>query len=193
MLFDNVLYTVSSDNTIKCSEIPIYDEPNKYNKKLNERYYIKKGKILAYGDKLISNSEELFVINKYIKTNIKNNFYTYITPFCDSNFGLIFGIKNIQSDKYYLFEINEKGKLSLLKFENGEYTNLLSTQNKYIQNYCKNNTYKMRVIFNPINGNIITSINDQIIYSTTDKSLNGKKVGFISHGKNIIFKQILSE
>jgi len=51
----------------------------------------------------------------------------------------------------------------------------------------------MKVTFNPSKGNILTSINDQIIYSITDKSLNGKKVGFVSYGKNIVFKQILSE
>ena len=42
MLFNNILYTVSSENTIKYSEIPIYDEPNKYNKRLKEKLCIKK-------------------------------------------------------------------------------------------------------------------------------------------------------
>ena len=54
MLFNNILYTVSSENTIKYSEIPIYDEPNKYNKQLKEKYYIKKGEIISNGDKLAS-------------------------------------------------------------------------------------------------------------------------------------------
>ena len=194
MLFDNILYTVSSDNTIKYSEIPMYEEPNKYNEKLKEKYYIKQGKISTFGDKLISETEKLFVINKYINTNITNNFYTYITPFNNSTYGLIFGIKSfIQSDKYYLFEINEKGNLTLLRYENGKYISLIFTKNKYIENYCRNNTYKMRVIFNPLKGNILTSINDEIIYSTTDKSLNGNKVGFLSYGKNLVFKQILSD
>ena len=31
MLLGNILYTVSSENTIKYSEIPIYAAPNKYN------------------------------------------------------------------------------------------------------------------------------------------------------------------
>ena len=194
MLFNNTLYTVSSENTIKYSEIPIYDDPKKYNQKLKEKYFIKKGKFSTNGDKLISISKKLFVINKYINTNITNNFYTYITPYCKSKFGLIFGIKGfIESDNYYIFQINKKGNLSLLKYENGEYENLILTHNKIIKNYCKNNTYKMKVTFNPSKGNILTSINDQIIYSITDKSLNGKKVGFVSYGKNIVFKQILSE
>ena len=101
---------------------------------------------------------------------------------------MIFGIKSfIQSEKYYLFEINEKGNLTLLKYENGEYINLILTKNNFIENYCRNNTYKMRVIFNPLKGNILASINDKIIYSTTDKSFNGNKVGFISNGKNLVF------
>ena len=73
----------------------MYEEPNKYNEKLKEKYYIKKGKISTFGDKLISESEKLFIINKYINTNITNNFYTYITPFNNSTYGLIFGIKSI--------------------------------------------------------------------------------------------------
>ena len=52
MLFDNILYTVSSDNTIKYSEIPIYDEPYKYNEKLKYKYYIKERTISTYGDKI---------------------------------------------------------------------------------------------------------------------------------------------
>ena len=83
--------------------------------------------------------------------------------------------------------------MTLLKHENGEYENLIFTPNKFIENYCLNNTYKIGVNFNPLKGNIFTSINNKIIYSTTDKSLNGNKVGFISYGKNLVFKQILSE
>ena len=48
MLLYNILYTVSSENTIKYSEIPIYDEPNKYNEKLIENYFIVKGKIITF-------------------------------------------------------------------------------------------------------------------------------------------------
>ena len=146
MLFDNILYTVSSDNKIKYSEIPIYDEPNKYNEKLRGKYYIKKGKISTYGDKLIPESEEIFIINKYIDTNITNKFYTYVTPFNNSTYGLIFGIKSFtQSDKYYFFEINGKGNLTLLKFGNGEYKNLILSSNKFIEKF--NNIWKKYLYF----------------------------------------------
>ena len=194
MLLGNILYTVSSENTIKYSEIPIYEDPKKYNDKLIENYYIKKGKIIAYGDKLISKSNEIFVINKNINTKITNKFYTFITPYCNSSLGLIFGLENfIQTNKYYFFQINEKGNLTLFKHVNGNLENLIVTENKFIENYNKNNTYKMGISFNPQNGNIITSINDELIYSTNDNSLKGNLTGFLSLGKSTVFKQILSE
>ena len=69
----------------------------------------------------------------------------------------------------------------------------MENTNKYIKNYNKNNTYKMKILFNPKNGTIITSINDEIIYSIIDNNLNGNRVGLLSKGKNTIFKQILQE
>ena len=194
MLLGNILYTVSSENTIKYSEIPIYEDPNKYNEKLIENYYIKKGKIIAYGDKLISKSNEIFVINKNIDTKTKNKIYTYITPYCNSSLGLVFGIENYtEADNYYFFQINEIGNLTLLKHIDGNFENLIVNENKFIENYNKNNTYKMGISFNPENGNIITSINDELIFSTIDETLNGSLAGFISLGKNTVFKQIISE
>ena len=193
-LLGNTLYTVSSENTIKYSEIPIYEDPNKYNKQLKENYYVLKGEISTYGDKLISESNEIFVINKNIDTKITNNFYTYVTPFCNSSVGLIFGIDKFElTNDYYYFSINEKGNLTLSKNLKGIYQNLMKEENKHIEHYNINNTYKMSISFNPQNGNIITSINDELIFSTIDTILKGNRVGFISHGKNTVFKQILSE
>lgn len=194
MLLGNILYTVSSENTIKYSEIPTYDDPNKYNEKLMKNYFIKKGNILAYGDKLISRSTEVFVINKNIDTSITHTFYSYVTPFCNSTVGLIFGIENYdQTDKYYLFQINEKGNLTLFLNEDGDFQNLINDDYKYIGNYNSNNTYKMGIYFNPINGNITTYINDELIFSTIDISLKGNRIGVLSKGKNTEFKQIISE
>ena len=194
MLLGNILYTVSSENTIKYSEIPIYEDPNKYNEKLIENYYIKKGKIIAYGDKLISKSNEIFVINKNIDTKTKNKIYTYITPYCNSSLGLAFGIENFtQADNYYFFQINEIGNLTLLKHIDGNFENLIVNESKFIENYNRNNTYKMGISFNPENGNIITYINDELIFSTIDETLKGNLAGFISLGKNTVFKQIISE
>ena len=194
MLLGNILYTVSSENTIKFSEIPIYEDPNKYNEKLKENYYIKKGNISTFGDKIISESKETFIINKYIDTNVSHKFYTYITPYCDSNVSLIFGIENFEiTNNYYLFQINKMGNLTLFKNENGIYQNLILHENKYIEHYNKNNTYKVGVSFNPNNGNIVTSLNDELVFSTIDLSFHGSKIGLISQGKNTIFKQIIIE
>ena len=108
--------------------------------------------------------------------------------------GLIFGLENyIQTNKYYFFRINEKGNLALLKHSDSNFDILIVKENKFIESYNKNNTYKMGISFNHLNGDIITSINDEFIYSTNDKTLKGNLVGFISLGKNTVFKQILSE
>ena len=194
MISNNILYTISSENTIKYSEIPIYEEPHKYNEKLKNDYLIKKGEIVTYGDKIISQSDEIFIINKIINTSISNIFYTYVTPNCDSNFGLIFGIDDFERvEKYYFFQINEKGNLTLLFYNNGRYKKMISNKNKYIENYRPNNTYKMEVYFDPQEGIIITFINGHFIYYIQHMALKGNKVGFISYGKNTIIKQILSE
>lgn len=194
MILGNILYTVSSENTIKYSEIPIYEEPKKYNNKLKQNYYIKEGKIETFGDQIIAKSAHIFIINKKIDTLITNSFYTFVTPNCDSYIGLIFGIKDFMEAKkyYYIFQINEKGNLTLTSVNNGLRKNIIEKQNKYIENYNKNNTYKMEVSFNPKNGSIITKINDELIYYGEDKSFTGNKVGFISNGKNTIIKQILA-
>lgn len=192
MILGNILYTVSSENTIKYSEIPIYDNPVKYSKQLRKKYYVKKGKILTFGDQIISKSKNIFIINKNIDTSIANSFYTYVTPNCNSNVGLIFGVQSFEHSKnYYFFKISNKGSLSLNKIENGINKKLKEKQNKYIMNYNKNNTYKMEVLFNSRNGTIITKLNDEIIHYCEDKSFDGSKVGFISQGKNTIIKQIL--
>ena len=75
ILLGNVLYTVLSENTIKYSEIPLYENPKKYNEKLIENYYIKKGIILAYGDKLTDGFEK---IQQIINFNIINIFFIYL-------------------------------------------------------------------------------------------------------------------
>ena len=75
ILLGNVLYTVLSENTIKYSEIPLYENPKKYNEKLIENYYIKKGNILAYGEKFTDGFEK---IQQIINFNIINIFFIYL-------------------------------------------------------------------------------------------------------------------
>ena len=194
MLLGNTLYTVSSDNTIKYSKLPIYEEPDKYNEILKQQYYVKKGNILTYGDKISTQSEETIIINKNIDLTISNNFYTYVRPNSNSKVELIFGMKNLKLlNKYYSFMINGNGHLTLNKCIDGKNENLMPSQTKYIENYNNNNIYKMEVYFNPFNGSIIAQLDNNIIYSTTDVDLKGNKVGFISYSKNAIITQILAD
>ena len=64
MIMNNILYTFSSDNLIKYSEIPIYVDPNLYNQKLKDEYYLKRGNFSAFGNKILINSKQTIVINK---------------------------------------------------------------------------------------------------------------------------------
>ena len=57
----------------------------------------------------------------------------------------------------------------------------------FIKNYKRNNIYKMWVTFTTNNRLNITSINNDIIHSTVNKTFQGNKVGFISFLKNTIF------
>ena len=138
--------------------------------------------------------DKTVVINKNIDTVISNNFFTYVRPNSNSKVELIFGINKFNVlNNYYSFMINENGNLTLMKYFEGKYENLIENQNKYIENYNKNNTYKMEVSYNTFNGNIIANLDNDIIYSTYDATLKGSKVGFISHAKNTIITQILSD
>ena len=89
--------------------------------------------------------------------------------------------------------INGIGNLTLSKYIDGKYENLFPNQIKSIENYNKNNTYKMEVSFNSFNGKISTNLDGILIHSTSDVSLKGSKVGFISYGTNTIITQILTE
>ena len=73
--------------------------------------------------------------------------------------------------------------MSLLKKDNDEYKNLIIKGKKFIENYNKNNTYKMGILYSPENGNIIITINDKLIYSTMDTTLKGNFVGLFSKEK----------
>lgn len=192
MIVNNILYISSSDNTIKYSEIPIYEDPNKYNDKLKNEYYIKTGKISTFGNKIIIDKQNTLIINKNINTLICNSFYSYITTKVYNNCGLAFGIKNGEENNYYIFMINKEGYLILYKFLNGINIEIVSQKSEFIYHgFDKRNTYKMSIKFIPYLGEIIASINDNIIFYTVDNSLNGQYVGIKSYENGTIFTQIL--
>lgn len=68
--------------------------------------------------------------------------------------------------------------------------NLMNDENKYIKNYNHNNTYKIGISFNPLNGHIITYINKELIFSTIELILKGNRIGLFSKGKNTVFINI---
>jgi len=200
MIANNILYTFSSDNTIKYSEIPIYEEPTKYSQKLRNLYYLKKGNFSTYGNKIIFNSERnTLIINKNIQTYLDNTFYSYITPNNYYECGLIFGLDNpnkpkLSKDNYFIFLIDKEGFLILSKILNETYCEIIKKKSEEIcHGFDKRNTYKLAIKYLPYIGKIITSINDNIVFDIFDNSFNGRYVGLESFGNGTIFSQIIVE
>ena len=137
MIVKNILYTFSSDNTIKYSEIPIYAEPNIYNQKLRNEYCLIKGNISTYGNKIIVNHQRTLAFNKNINTYFNNTFYSYVTPNDNYDCGIIFGLnnldyKNLTKDKYFRFMINKEGYLILSKMINGKNIEIIKKKSENI-------------------------------------------------------------
>lgn len=203
MLINNIIYACSSEETIKYSEIPLYEEdPNKYNDKLISEYEIKSGNISLYGNKIITKEEKTLLMNKNIDTTVNHTFYTYITPNKGDNetydSGLIFGLNNPsfpfwKEVDHYMFIINIKGLLFIAKVINGVFIELQKKSDVIEYDFHNKNTYKMSVKFVPDTGEIVACINDNEIFNFTDKTLNGKNVGLRSRGNGTVFTQILAE
>jgi len=199
MVLNNILYTFSSDNQIKYSEIPIYVDPNLYNQKLRDEYFLSKGKFSTFGNKILINSNKTIIVNKNINTIFNNKFYSYVTPNNEYDCGLIFGLSDLNhplfiKDNFYIFIINKDGYLILSKIFDGIYSEIIKKKSEEIyENFDKRNTYRIGIKYIPYIGKIITSINDNIIFDIFDNSFNGRFVGFKSLGKGTIFSQILIE
>ena len=199
MIVNNILYTFSSDNVIKYSEIPIYADPNIYNQKLRNEYYLNSGNISTYGNKIIVNYQGTLVINKNINTYFKNTFYSYATPNGNYDCGIIFGLSNLEypeltKDKYFKFIINKEGYLSLSKMINGNNIEIIKKKSEDIYyGFDKRNTYKLTIKYLPYFGKIIASINEKTVFNIFDNSFNGRYVGLESLGNGTTFSQILLE
>ena len=203
MLINNILYACSSEETIKYSEIPIYEaDPNKYNDKLQSEYEIKSGNISFYGNKIIAKEEKTLIMNKNIDTTINHTFYTYITPNKDDNetydSGIIFGLNTPsypfwKEVDHYIFLINIKGLLFIAKVINGVFIELQKKSDAIESDFHNKNTYKMSIKFVPDSGEIVACINDNVIFNFIDKTLKGKNVGLKSNGNGTVFTQILAE
>lgn len=199
LIMNNILYTFSSDNLIKYSEIPIYADPSLYNQKLKDEYYLKRGNFSAFGNKILINSKQTIVINKNINTNINNTFSSYLTPNNNYDCGLTFGLENLNDpfftkDNNFIFIIDKNGYLILSKIFNGIYSEIIKTKNEEIyKKFDKRNTYKITIKYIPYIGKIIISINDNKIFDIFDNSFNGGFVGLQSLGKGTVFSQIIVE
>jgi len=199
MIINNILYTFSSDNTIKYSEIPIYADPKIYNQKLRNEYFLKRGNISTLGNKILINSKNTLAINKNINTYINNTFYSYVTLNNNHEFRLIFGLNYLPKsilvkDNYFIFLIKRKGHLILSRILNGKYSEIIKEKSEEIYDkFDIRNNYKVTIKYIPYIGKIIASINDNVVFDIFDNSLNDRYVGFQSLGKETILTQIIVE
>ena len=56
--------------------------------------------------------------------------------------------------------------------------------------FSLNNTYKLSVTYDPIDGSITCLANNKLVFSAADTSITGAKVGFRSTGSGAIFTPI---
>ena len=161
MLIGNIIYTCSSGYPILYSELPLYDNPDKYNEILKNKYYIINGDAEFFGNKIISTGKNNIIINKEIKLHSTINIYTIIKPNVITNCGLIFGFDNynVLFNNYYLFNISEKGYLSLQKKNLTHGINLILSNDTIRFNYNKENFYEIKIKYISSKSEIIVNIN----------------------------------
>ena len=163
MLVENIIYTCSSGHPILYSELPLYDDPNKYNYLLENKYYTKRGNFKFFGNKIISKGKFNIIICKEIKITSSINIYTDIIPNIFGDCGLIFGFENYNDhiDDYFLFIINKKGYTSLFRRKKKNFKKLFPDNDCIHQNYNKENIYRMSIRFN-FSSNVITTYVNEI-------------------------------
>ena len=193
MLIGNIIYTCSSGHPILYSELPIYDDPNKYNQLLKNKYIIKNGDAYFFGNKIITNGKDNIIINKEFKLNSSINIYAYIKPNIIGECGLIFGFDNYNShiDKYYYFFINNEGLISLQKKVGNQIKDSFPNNDCIHHNYNKENFYKMNIKYNFSSNEITTYVNEKEIYKITHESFMNSQIGFMSSDNGTIFTQLL--
>ena len=193
MLIGNIIYTCSSGHPILYSELPLYDEQNKYNDILKAKYEIEVGDADFFGNKIILKGNNSIIINANLKLNTSINIYTYVMPNIICDCGLIFGFDKKIHNNYFLYLINKEGYLLLQEKVNDNIKELFLKNELIHPNYNKENIYKMNIRYNSFSNELITSLNDQEIFKITDKIFENSKIGFISSGNGTIFTQLLIE
>ena len=194
MLIKNTLYTCSSGHPILFSEVPLYDEPNKYNNILKNKYIIKRGKADFFGNKIIISQNNSIIINKELIFNSSINIYTDIMPNCECECGIILVLDDyINLENYFLFEINRQGYIFIKKINRNSTKLFFSEKDIIDKNYNKENVYRMNIKYN-LSSNLITLfVENKEIYKFIDESLNKSKIGIFSSRKGTIFTQLLSD
>jgi len=195
MLIGNIIYTCSSGHPILYSELPLYDDPNKYSQLLKNKYIIKNGKADFFGNKIITKGKNNIIINKEFKFNSSINIYTNIKPNMKGDCGLIFGFDDYSSNinKYHFFLINNEGFLLLQKKTENQIKDLFTYNDCIHHNYNKENVYKMKIKYNISSSEITTYVNEIEIFKITSKLFLNSKIGFMSSDNGTIFTQLLLE
>ena len=195
MLIGNIIYTCSSGHQILFSELPLYDDPNKYNDLLKSKYHILSGDAKFFGNKIITKGKNNILISNQFKLNSTINIFTNIKPNTNNDCGIIFGFKNYNNEikNYCFFKLNKKGYLSLQKRKNLISKNLFSDSDYIHTNFNKENIYKMSIKYNYFSNILIMNINDVEIFRITDNAFVGSKIGLLSLGNGTIFTQLLLE
>ena len=194
MLIGNIIYTCSSGHPILYSELPLYDDPNKYNDNLKKKYLIQSGNAEFFGNKIITKGKNNIIINKEITLNSSVNIFTNIMPNIFGNCGIIFGFENFDDyiDNYFLFIINKDGLISLKKRSKSKIEKIFPDNFLIHGNYNKENVYKINIKYNLNINEIKTFLNEIEIFKISDQSIMNSKIGFISSDNGTIFTQLLS-
>ena len=194
MLIGNILYTCSSGHSILYSELPLYDEPSKYNSLLKNKYFIINGDAEFFGNKIITKGKNNIIICKDLKLNNNINIYSNVIANSICEYGLIFGFNtSINIDNYFIFMINKKGFLYLKEANKNIIKNTFPENESIHQNYNRENVYKMNIKYNSSLNEIITYVNEIEIFKLSDKSFINSQVGFFSSDNGTIFTQLLTE
>ena len=192
MLINNILYTFSSGHPILYSELPIYDEPSKYNKILKNKYIIKNGQAEFFGNKIIIKEDNSLILNKDIIFNTSINIFTDVMPNNECECGIILNYNDYYNlNDYYIFEFDNKGRILIKKIDKRKTMILFSDNSTIHENFNKENVYRISIKYNYNSNQIFFLIEEKEIYQLYNESLNKLKIGIFSTKKDTIFTQLL--
>ena len=192
MLINNILYTFSSGHPILYSELPIYDEPSKYNKILKNKYIIKNGQAEFFGNKIIIKEDNSLILNKDIIFNTSINIFTDVMPNNECECGIILNYNDYYDlNDYYIFEFDNKGRILIKKIDKRKAMILFSDNSTIHENFNKENVYRISIKYNYNSNQIFFLIEEKEIYQLYNESLNKLKIGIFSTKKDTIFTQLL--